>query len=186
YSTPIASSTIVVVGTGSLGGAAIKKLAPLGPHIIGVNRHGGPVEGCSEVVTIAELDSVLPKADYLYLAVPDTPETTGLMNRARLDLLKPTCGIVNVGREPVMDYDALREKLESGALAGAVLDVFSPEPIDAASPLWDTPNLVVTPHVSADDGDSYVPLTLDLFFRNMERFLDGEELLNPVRPDLGY
>ena len=62
--------------TGSLGGAAIGKLAPLGPHIIGVNRHGKPVEGCSQVVTIAELDSVLPNADYLYLAVPDTPETT--------------------------------------------------------------------------------------------------------------
>ena len=186
YSTPIAGSTIVVVGTGSLGGAAIRKLAPLGPHIIGVNRHGKPVEGCSEVVTIADLDSVLPKADYLYLAVPDTPETTGLMNRQRLDMLKPSCGIVNVGREPVMDYAALREKLEAGTLAGAVLDVFSPEPIEAESPLWDTPNLVVTPHVSADDGDSYVPLTLDLFFRNMERHLAGEELLNPVRPDLGY
>ena len=186
YSTPIAGSTIVVVGTGSLGGAAIRKLAPLGPHIIGVNRHGKPVEGCSEVVTIADLDSVLPKADYLYLAVPDTPETTGLMNRQRLDMLKPSCGIVNVGREPVMDYAALREKLEAGTLAGAVLDVFSPEPIEADSPLWDTPNLVVTPHVSADDGDSYVPLTLDLFFRNMERYLAGEELLNPVRPDLGY
>lgn len=186
YSTPIAASTIVVVGTGSLGGAAIKKLAPLGPHIIGVNRHGKPVDGCNEVVTIAELDTVLPKADYLYLAVPDTPETTGLMNRGRLDMLKPTCGIVNVGREPVMDYSALREKLESGAVAGAVLDVFSPEPIAEGSPLWDTPNLVVTPHVSADDGDSYVPLTLDLFFRNMERYLAGEDLLNPVRPNLGY
>ncbi|NNF77141.1 MAG: D-2-hydroxyacid dehydrogenase [Rhizobiales bacterium] len=186
YSTPLAGSTIVVVGTGSLGGAAIKKLAALSPHIIGVNRHGKPVEGCNEVVTIAELETVLPKADYLYLAVPDTPETTGLMNRQRLGLLKPTCGIVNVGREPVMDYGALCEMLESGALAGAVLDVFTPEPIPAGSPLWETPNLVITPHVSADDGDTYVPMTLDLFFRNMERFLAGEDLLNPVRPDLGY
>ncbi len=186
YSTPIAGSTIVVVGTGSLGGAAIKKLAPLGPNIIGVNRHGNPVEGASEVVTIAELDSVLPKADYLYLAVPDTPETTGLIDRRRLNMLKAGSGIVNVGREPVMDYGALREKLEAGELAGAVLDVFTPEPIAGDSPLWDTPNLVVTPHVSADDGDSYVPLTLDLFFRNMERFLASQELLNPVRPDLGY
>ncbi len=186
YSTPIAGKIIVVVGTGSLGGAAIKKLAPLGPHIIGVNRHGQMVEGCTKVVKVAKLESVLPKADYLYLAVPDTPETTGLMNRDRLDMLKPSCGIVNVGREPVMDYDVLREKLEAGTLAGAVLDVFSPEPIAENSPLWDTPNLVVTPHISADDGDSYVPLTLGLFFRNLERFLDGKELLNPVRPELGY
>lgn len=186
YSTPIAGKTIVVVGTGSLGGAAAKKLTPLGPRIIGVNRHGRPVEGCSEVVTIDKLDEVLPQADYLYLAVPDTPETTGLIDRRRLDMLKPSCGIVNVGREPVMDYGALCEKLENGELAGAVLDVFSPEPIEKDNPIWETRNLVITPHVSADDGDSYVPLTLDLFFRNMERFVSGETLLNPVNPELGY
>ena len=186
YSTPIAGKTIVVVGTGSLGGAAAKKLASLGPHIIGVNRHGRPVEGCSEVVTIDQLDEVLPRADYLYLAVPDTPETTGLIGRSRLDMLKPSCGIVNVGREPVMDYGALCEKLEKGELAGAVLDVFTPEPIEKDNPIWETRNLVITPHVSADDGDSYVPLTLDLFFRNMERYVAGEPLLNPVNPELGY
>ncbi|MEM7424730.1 MAG: D-2-hydroxyacid dehydrogenase [Pseudomonadota bacterium] len=186
YSTPIAGKTIVVVGTGSLGGAAARKLAPLGPHIIAVNRHGRQVEGCSEVVTIDALDDVLPRADYLYLAVPDTPETTGLMDRRRLNLLKASCGIVNVGREPVMDYSELCRKLEDGELAGAVLDVFSPEPIVRDNPIWETPNLIITPHVSADDGDSYVPLTLDLFFRNMERFAAGDSLLNPVNPELGY
>ena len=85
-----------------------------------------------------------------------------------------------------MDYGALCEKLEAGELAGAVLDVFSPEPIEADNPIWGTRNLVITPHVSADDGDSYVPLTLDLFFRNLERFAAGEPLLNPVNPELGY
>jgi phosphoglycerate dehydrogenase-like enzyme len=186
YSTPLAGKTIVIAGTGSLGGAAAQKLALLGPHIIGVNRHGRPVEGCNEVVTIADIDDVLPRADYLYLALPDTPETTGLMDPRRLDLLKPTCGIVNIGREPVMDYAHLSEKLRTGSLAGAILDVFSPEPIASDSDLWDVPNLIITPHVSADDGDSYVPLTLDLFFRNLERYLAGSDLLNPVNPDLGY
>ena len=186
YSTPIRGKTIVVVGTGSLGGAAAAKLSTLNVHIIGVNRHGRPVEGCNEVVTISEIDTVLPKADYLYLALPDTPETTGLMNKRRLDLLKPSCGVVNIGREPVMDYPYLCEKLEKGSLGGAILDVFSPEPIAEDSYLWDVPNLIVTPHVSADDGDSYVPLTLDLFMKNLELFLDGKELLNPVNPELGY
>ncbi len=186
YSTPIAGKTVLIAGTGSLGGAAAQKLALLGPHIIGVNRHGKPVEGCNEVVAIDRIDEVLPRADYLYLALPDTPETTGLMDRRRLDLLKPTCGIVNIGREPVMDYPYLCEKLKNRSLAAAILDVFSPEPIASDSYLWEIPNLIITPHVSADDGDSYVPLTLDLFFRNLERFLAGQDLLNPVDATLGY
>ena len=186
YSTPIAGRTIVVVGTGSLGGAVIRKLAPLGPTLIGVNRRGGPVEGCTGVVPVGEIDTVLPHADILYLAMPDTPETHGLMDRRRLDVLKPTCGVVNIGRQSAMDYDALCDKLEAGELAGAVLDVFTPEPIERGSRLWSTPNLVITPHVSADDGDSYVPLTLDLFFRNLQRFVNGTGLVNRVSREFGY
>ena len=129
---------------------------------------------------------MLPRADILYLAVPETPETRGLIDRRRLGLLKPTCGVVNIGRQSVMDYDALCDMLEAGALGGAVLDVFTPEPIEPSSRLWNTPRLIVTPHVSADDGDSYVPLTLDLFFRNLERFLGGDPLLNQVDRIAGY
>ncbi|MDE0716220.1 MAG: D-2-hydroxyacid dehydrogenase [Gammaproteobacteria bacterium] len=186
YSTPIAGRTVVVVGTGSLGGAVISKLAPLGPNLVGVNRRGGDVEGCARVVPTGEIDAVLPHADILYLAMPDTPETNGLIDRRRLDMLKPTCGVVNIGRQSAMDYDALCDKLEAGELAGAVLDVFTPEPIEKGSRLWSTPNLIVTPHVSADDGDRYVPLTLDLFFRNLQRFVDGTELLNRVDREFGY
>lgn len=186
YSTPIGGRTVVVVGTGSLGGATAAAVHTLGAHVIGVNRHGEPVAGCDEVVKVQDLDQVLPKADYVFLAVPDTPETRGLMDSRRLDLLQPSAGIVNVGRESVMDYDALCDRLESGRIAGAILDVFDPEPIAENSRLWNTRNLVVTPHVSADDGDTYVPMTLDLFFRNMQRFVAGEPLLNPVRPELGY
>lgn len=186
YSTPIAGRTVVVVGTGSLGGAVIRKLAPLGPNLVGVNRRGGDVEGCSRVVPTGEIDAVLPDADILYLAMPDTPETNGLIDRRRLDMLRPTCGVVNIGRQSAMDYDALCDKLEAGELAGAVLDVFTPEPIEKGSRLWSTPNLIVTPHVSADDGDNYVPLTLDLFFRNLQRFVDGTELLNRVDREFGY
>ena len=85
-----------------------------------------------------------------------------------------------------MDYDALCDKLEDGSLAGAILDVFNTEPISASSRLWNTRNLIITPHVSADDGDAYVPMTINLFLRNMELHLAGKPLLNPVRPELGY
>ncbi len=186
FGTPIAGRTIVIIGTGSLGGAAARKLCTLGAHIIGVNRRGGPAKGCAEVVTFDRLDEVLPKADILYLAVPETPETRGLIDRRRLGLLKRTCGIVNIGRQSAMDYDALCDKLEGRELGGAILDVFTPEPLDPKSRLWATPNLIVTPHVSADDGDSYVQLTLDLFFRNLELFAAGKPLLNQVDRVLGY
>jgi len=64
--------------------------------------------------------------------------------------------------------------------------VFDEEPLPSDSPLWSAPNFVVTPHVSADDGDSYVPITLQLFFDNLRRYIDGQPLSNVVRPDLGY
>ncbi len=186
YASPIAGKTLVVIGTGSLGGSAAKKLHDLGVHVIGVNRHGKPVEGCDQVVTTEQLDAVLPRADFLLAATPDTPETHGLLDRRRLDLMKPSAGLVNIGRETVMDYDALCDKLEDGSLAGAILDVFNTEPISASSRLWNTRNLIITPHVSADDGDAYVPMTINLFLRNMELHLAGKPLLNPVRPELGY
>ena len=186
YASPIAGKTLVVLGTGSLGGAAAKKLQALGVHVIGVNRSGRDVEGCDEVVTTDALESVLPKADYLLVATPDTPQTRGLLTRERLDMMKTNAGIINIGREAVMDYDALCDKLEEGSLAGAILDVFDPEPIAKENRLWNTKNMIITPHVSADDGDAYIPMTLGLFFENMELFLANRPLLNPINPAFGY
>ena len=186
YSTPIAGKVLVVVGTGSLGGSAARKLAELGMHVIGVNRSGRSVAGIAEVVSVDALDSVIERGDYFLLATPDTPRTRGLFTRQRLERMKHGAGIVNIGRESIMDYDALRDLLARGAIGGAVLDVFDPEPIDHDSPLWDTPNLIITPHVSADDGDHYIEQTLTLFFDNMRRYLDGEPFLNSVDPNLGY
>ena len=77
-------------------------------------------------------------------------------------------------------------KPEEGSLAGAILDVFDPEPIAKESRLWNTKKMIITPHVSADDGDAYVPMTLGLFFENMELFLANKPLLNPINPAFGY
>jgi len=186
FSNPIAGKTIVVVGTGSLGGAMIRHLAQLGPNIIGVNRKGGTVKGCSKVITVDKIDSVLPEADILYLATPETPETKNLISRERLDLLKPSCGIVNIGRQSAIDYEALCEKLTAKKIAGAILDVFTHEPIKSDSKLWEIPNLIITPHVSADDGESYVRLTLELFMKNLELFINNKPLVNQVNKKFGY
>ena len=186
YGTPISGSTIVIIGTGSLGGATARQLEPFGVKTIGVNRQGKFVKGFTEVVGNDKLDNVLPNADILYLALPETPETIGLIDRRRLNLLKPTCGIVNIGRQSAIDYQALCEMLKNGNIAGAILDVFNPEPIASQSYLWDVPNLVITPHISADDGKNYINLTLELFFRNLERYLSGQSLINEVNKELGY
>ena len=186
FSNPIAGKTVVVIGTGALGGSMIKLLSPLGAKIIGVNKKGGEVDGCSKVVTIEKIDSILPEADILYLALPETPETKNLINRERLNLLKSSCGIVNIGRQSAMDYDSLCEKLTKNELAGAILDVFEPEPIEPNSKLWDTPNLVITPHVSSDDGESYVRLTLELFVKNLKLFIENNPLVNQIDRKLGY
>ena len=185
-SKPVIGQKVVVVGTGSLGGSMVKHISLLGAEVIGVNRRGGEVEGCSKVITFDKIDEVLSEADFLYLAVPETPETKGLINNKRLDKLKPTCGIVNIGRQSVMDYEALREKLEKNEIAGAILDVFSKEPIDKKSKLWDTPNLVITPHISSDSEGNYIEMVLGIFFKNLKLFIDNKALNNQVDPKLGY
>lgn len=186
YASPIAGRTLLLVGVGSIGGSVARHAKLLGLNVIGVSRHGRPVEGVDRMVTTDRLDEVLPEADFVFVATPATAETTNLLDGRRLALTKPGAGIVNVGRESVVDYAALADLLRSGHLSGAILDVFNQEPLPASSPLWSVPNLIVTPHVSADDNESYAELTIDLFLRNLRRYLDGESLLNVVRPNLGY
>ena len=186
FSNPIAGKTVVLVGTGNLGTSMAKLVAPLGVNIIGVNKRGRMTEGCSKVISIDKIDTVLPDADFLYLAVPETPETKNLISKERLNMLKPTCGIVNIGRQSVMDYDVLCEKLSNDEIAGAILDVFTHEPIEKNSKLWNIPNLVITPHVSSDDNGNYVKLTLDIFIKNLKLFIENKELSNQVDKKLGY
>ena len=186
FSNPIAGKTVVLVGTGTLGVSMAKLVAPLGVNIIGVNKRGRMTEGCSKVISVDKIDTVLPDADFLYLAVPETPETKNLISKERLNMLKSTCGIVNIGRQSVMDYDVLCKKLSNNEIAGAILDVFTHEPIEKNSKLWNIPNLVITPHVSSDDNGNYVKLTLDIFIKNLKLFIENKELSNQVDKKLGY
>lgn len=186
FSPSIAGRTALVVGLGDLGQAAVRAAANLGMKVIGVSRTGKKVPLADSVHRIAAFDRLLPKADFVVMALPLTPETRHLLGRAQMDRMKPTAGVINIARAPVADHEALRDKLARGELAGAVLDVTEPEPLPPESPLWDTPNLILTPHISCDDSEHYVDISLDLWFQNLARFLRGQPLKSRVNPRRGY
>ena len=186
YSTPISGKTLVIVGTGTLGSSVAELLTPLGVNVIGVSRQGRNLKGFSKIVTTDNIDDVLPDADFLYVALPETPETIELINERRLNLLKKSCGIVNVGRQSAINYTVLFEMLKSKRIACAILDVFSPEPISSNSQIWDVPNLIISPHISADDGNSYIANTLNLFLSNLDCFIANKPLVNKVDRVSGY
>lgn len=186
FSTPIAGKTATIIGTGGMGAAVAEKARLLGVTALGISRSGDPHPAFDRVVAVADLSGALPESDFLVVACPLTRETRGLIGAAALDLLKPGAGLVNIGRAAIVDYDALRVRLENGRLSGAILDVFDPEPLPADAPWWDVPNLVVIPHVSSDHADAYLLRVLEIFFANVARYLAGEPLKNRVDPALGY
>jgi phosphoglycerate dehydrogenase-like enzyme len=125
------------------------------------------------------LRDLLPRADFVLMTTPHTSTTTHLIGAKELKLMKDEAGLLNYSRANLIDYDALRAELNKGRLR-AMLDVFDPEPLPASSPLWHTPNLIITPHASSDDSERFTLKTLDLVFRNAERLLAGKNLVNRV------
>lgn len=185
YTAPIAGKSAVIVGFGDLGQAAGRAAKKLGLRVIAVTRSGYARRPADRVVKSSRIDSVLPAADFVIITTPLTAETRGMIHRERLNRLKPGAGLINIGRSPIVDYAALREKLEAGELCGAVLDVFDQEPLPADSPWWTTRNTVVLPHISCDD-PRYIERLLDFWFENFERLLSGKKLKNIVDRKLGY
>lgn len=182
----LAGRRVTVVGLGSLGGAAAMQCARFGMHVTGVRARPQPHEHCAEVITTAEIDRVLPQTEFLVLACPLTDATRGLITRHRLQSLPRDAGFVNIGRGALVDQDALCDLLDDGHLSGAVVDVFTPEPIPAGHRLWSTRNLIISPHTAADDTKTYNPLSLDLFFKNLRAFREGKPLPNLFDPVRGY
>jgi phosphoglycerate dehydrogenase-like enzyme len=186
FSTCVAGKTLGVIGVGHMGGTAAQRAKELGMRVLGVRRSARPHRYVDEMFGPDELDRVLPRADFVLVTTPLTRETRNLIGRRELDTMKRDAGLINLGRAQVVDYEALAEKLERGEIGGAILDVFDPEPLPPDSPLWKTPNLIITPHVASDDWDAYMPRTLDLVFDNLRRYFDGRPLKNRVRRRLEY
>ena len=176
-----------IVGLGSIGRTLVGIAAPFGFRITGIRRRatGPPPSGVEEVWPPDRLNDLLAQSDVVVIAAPHTPDTKHLIGRSELDVVRRGALLVNVARGKLIDDDAVVEALKDGRLGGAALDVFTQEPLDPASPYWDLPNVIVTPHVSGALRDYWTPLVA-LFAENLRRFEHGEALLNVVDKVAGY
>lgn len=172
----LAGQTLVVVGLGAIGNEIARLGRALGLHVVGVRRSprrdGDHVD---ELQPPSALPTLFPRADWLALACPLTDETRGLIDPAALDALPRGACVLNVARGEVVDEPALIERLRAGHLGGAYLDVTAEEPLPAESPLWDLPNVIITPHDSSASA-GYQARTDARFLANLERYLRGEPL----------
>lgn len=175
----LAGQRVLVIGLGGVGGQVARTLACLGLDVWGMARsdRSGLPEGVTRLVHRRELPDALPLVDALVLACPQTEDTKHLIGPAELAALPRSAILVNIARGSVVDEAALAEALSSGRLAGAALDVFENEPLPQHSPLWDLPNVLLSPHSASTVARENARL-VDLFLDNVDRYLEGRPLRN--------
>jgi D-2-hydroxyacid dehydrogenase (NADP+) len=183
----LTGQTAVLLGIGAIGQAIATRLRGFGMEIIGARRHasGDANPGFDQIVPFSELANVLPRADHVVSSLPMTHATAGIVSEAMIASMKPGAYFYNVGRGGTVDQDALIAALQSGHLAGAGLDVTSPEPLPADSDLWDLPNVIITAHTSGTSPKA-AARAYDVLAENIRRYQDGRELFNVVDTEWGY
>jgi phosphoglycerate dehydrogenase-like enzyme len=182
----VAGATVGLIGLGSIGRAVAKSAKALGMRVIAVREHPEKgSEGADAIYGPAHIDEVFRQADYVVLAAPVTTSTKAMANAERLALMKPDACLINVGRGPLVDEVALAAALREKRIGGAALDVFPKEPLAVDSPLWDVPNLLITPHTAALT-DRLWERHYALFSENLRRYLAGQPLLAGVDKRKGY
>ncbi len=194
------SSTVGIVGYGSIGREVARLLYSYGAKVLATKRDvmhpeddGYVPEGLGDphgnyfhrLYPNEALNAMLKECDFVVVSPPLTPETRQLMSTEQFAVMKTGAFLVNVSRGPVVDTNALIEAAKSGKLGGAVLDVFEEEPLPADSPLWDAPNVIITPHIAGISKKSMDAL-VELFVINIGRYLKGQELHNLIDPENGY
>ncbi|HLK88559.1 MAG TPA: D-2-hydroxyacid dehydrogenase [Polyangia bacterium] len=185
----LTGKTLLVLGLGRIGEALAARARPFGVRVVGVKhdparRYDAGV-GVDQVLPLGALDEALGGADHVCVTVPLTEATRHLIDAGRLARMRPGAFLYNVSRGAVVDQAALVEALRAGKLAGAGLDVFEEEPLPADSPLWELPNVILTPHV-AGVTPLYYQRAAALFADNLERFLAARPLANQFDSARGY
>lgn len=182
--TDLEGRTLAVVGLGRVGAEIARLCRALGMTVIGTDLKPAP-GAVDRYYEPSGLHAMLPHADVLVLMLPHTPQTEKMIGPKELALLPRGAYFINTARGAVVDEPALVEALRSGHLSGAALDVFAEEPLPASSPLWEMPNVMVSPH-SASTSDRENARITELFCDNLLRFLRGEPLRNVLNTELMY
>ena len=179
---------VTVVGMGDIGGRYALLCHTMGATVSGVvrNPRNNKPQYIDKLFTADNIDEAIKDADVVALALPGTGETAGILSRERLAVMKKGALIINAGRGSAIDQDALISSLQSGHTGGAALDVTTPEPLPAGSPLWDMPNVIITPHISNGGHDNITRFVIDVFLRNLADFLNGRPFERIVDRDAGY
>ena len=179
--------TLGLIGVGTIGAEIAKRAEAFGMRVIAMRKRPayGVIGHVERVYGLADLSDFLGQCHALVIAAPLTPETHGLMGRAEFALLPEGAVVINVGRAKIVDTEALIAALRSGHLRGASLDVFPQEPLPSDHPLWNTPNLILTPHTSGFRQGHWDEV-VELYGDNIERWLKGEPLKYRIEPELGY
>lgn len=177
---------LLIVGFGSIGRELAKRARAFAMRVWGVTRSGeGDLTHAERIVAAENLGNVLPEADFVVIAAPETATTKYLMGAPQFAQMKPGARLINVARGSLVDHAALIEALKNGELGGAALDVTDPEPLPTENPLWHAPNLFITPHTSAVS-DRLWDRQTEIFMQLLERWFDGRELFNRVDFERGY
>jgi phosphoglycerate dehydrogenase-like enzyme len=177
---------VVIVGAGGIGRAIARQARTFGMRSIGIARSGRDGDADFDVIhPISDLLGVLPGADYVVLIVPATRDTIGMIGTEAFRRMKPTARLINLGRGELIGELALLEALRTKQIAGAALDVFWQEPLPATHPLWDMPNVIISPHIAGDTHRTPEQF-VELFLENLRRWQSGEPLLNVVDKKLGF
>lgn len=185
HASTIKGKTVLVFGVGHVGGDVARLAKSFGLTVLGVRRSGVAHDHVDEMHRPDKLHELLPRVDFVLITAPHTPSTTHVFGSREFALMKPGAGVVLYSRAKFVDFNALSTALESGRV-NAIVDVFDEEPLPASSSLWETPNLIVTPHSSSNDPIHYSHRSLDLLFENVSRLLSGEELANVIDLEQEY
>ncbi|RIK38351.1 MAG: D-2-hydroxyacid dehydrogenase [Chloroflexi bacterium] len=176
----LASATALIAGVGGIGHETAKLCAAVGMKVIGVDPRWEHELPFIEKHRPDELDAVLPAADFVIVCMPHTPETEGMWNRRRFQLMKPTAYFINIGRGLTTRLDDLVAALEAGEIAGCGLDVFEVEPLPSDHKLWTLPNVLLTPHIAVKDAENIPDRQFAILLDNARRFAAGAPLRNVV------
>ena len=179
-STYLPEATALIVGVGGIGAETARQCKNWGMTTVGIDpRVESPPPGVDELYRPDALDQLLPRADFVILTVPQTPQTEGFFTSARFEQMKTSGYFINIGRGANVKLADLDQALREGQIAGAALDVFEQEPLRPEHPLWTAPNFLMTPHV-AGAGPHLNERRRDLVVENCKRFARGEALVNVV------